>query len=610
MNKNIFIIPAIVSFLALLCACSDDDSSNSIVSESASCSVKDNEDNSYTISCADGTTVTVRDGQNGADGADGKDGTDGEDGKDGTNGVNGTNGKDGVDGEDGKDGVNGSDGKDGTDGVDGTDGKDGVDGSETPSTDVEDVSSLTSCTVKKNENSSYTITCPDGTTATVAGAVSGSGTTTSIQNTAIYQYSFDYGYRTEQSVYIYDYQKMYQDAEGDIVVKLYSTSDSEGITLIAETGSKMGVYPYAAFFITPGESHDNYLHAGDGDSVYAVYVGGVGTKQDTLRFYWKAEPLPIEPQLSVERSLYAGDSAKVSVTLTNSELKESSVIVSMRIASNNYRVTLNGGSGYYSRIVTLTSSKGDPSKGIYPVTDSTLVEFSYTGADEVTISATTKWLAKSRGDLHFGRDKDSFSTTGSYYVYLYDLDNAKKTQTVVVKNLKTNDSVLVDLKRQVDGYYEGRVNMSYAPKIDYLLVRDTTYISAYYYDESTKETITDRILIQPYKTNYVNLRIDDNKYYGLQDKIVLDFNSYCFEYGDAVEFTVTSDSDPVGYIHESVYLNSNTLGNGTVGFTTGKSGMGFIHVESGDMVYISYTKPNGDVDIEKAVWYPEEGASK
>lgn len=59
------------------------------------------------ISCGDGTSVTVNDGQNGVDGKDGVDG------QNGINGTNGIDGKDGVDGINGKDGQNGADGKDG-----------------------------------------------------------------------------------------------------------------------------------------------------------------------------------------------------------------------------------------------------------------------------------------------------------------------------------------------------------------------------------------------------------------------------------------------------------------------------------------------------------------
>jgi len=92
-----------------------------------SCTVADNGNGTATIACTDGTQYTVGNG------------------KDGTNGVDGTNGANGTNGVDGTNGTNG------TNGVDGKDGKDG-----------------TSCTLVDNGDWTGTITCPDGSSATIA----------------------------------------------------------------------------------------------------------------------------------------------------------------------------------------------------------------------------------------------------------------------------------------------------------------------------------------------------------------------------------------------------------------------------------------------------------
>jgi hypothetical protein len=42
------------------------------------CSLEDNEDGSYTLSCSDGTSITISNGKDGRDGEDGQDGEDGE----------------------------------------------------------------------------------------------------------------------------------------------------------------------------------------------------------------------------------------------------------------------------------------------------------------------------------------------------------------------------------------------------------------------------------------------------------------------------------------------------------------------------------------------------
>jgi len=118
------------------------------------CAVTDNEDGSVTITCGDGTEVTLAGGQEGKPGADGKDGsscavTDNEDGTktvscdDGTS-VTLSNGTDGEDGPQGDPGAQGEPGKDGS-----------------------------SCSVATNEDGAKTITCDDGTSVTLADGADG-----------------------------------------------------------------------------------------------------------------------------------------------------------------------------------------------------------------------------------------------------------------------------------------------------------------------------------------------------------------------------------------------------------------------------------------------------
>jgi uncharacterized protein (TIGR02145 family) len=150
--------------------------------DGSSCSALDNGDGTYTVSCTDGTSVTLRDGVDGVNGTDGVDGANGSDGVNGADGIDGINGADGVDGSscsavdngDGSytisctDGTNVtlSDGQDGTDGVNGADGSDGVDGVDG-----------SSCSVADNGDGTSTITCTDGTSAVIQGGSSGNPST-------------------------------------------------------------------------------------------------------------------------------------------------------------------------------------------------------------------------------------------------------------------------------------------------------------------------------------------------------------------------------------------------------------------------------------------------
>jgi Collagen triple helix repeat (20 copies) len=101
----------------------------------SSCSVDDNGDGSYLLTCTDGTNVTLHDGNDGAVGATGPQGP---------AGVSGQNGATGPAGPAGANGQNGATGPQGAQGPAGS-----------------------SCTVNASGDHSYDVTCPDGSHATV-----------------------------------------------------------------------------------------------------------------------------------------------------------------------------------------------------------------------------------------------------------------------------------------------------------------------------------------------------------------------------------------------------------------------------------------------------------
>ncbi len=78
----------LVAVLLLVATCGG----QSAVKSSSDCSITENGDGSQTISCPDGTSVTVPNGQNGQAGANGANGANGTNGMNGMNGVNGKNG--------------------------------------------------------------------------------------------------------------------------------------------------------------------------------------------------------------------------------------------------------------------------------------------------------------------------------------------------------------------------------------------------------------------------------------------------------------------------------------------------------------------------------------
>jgi hypothetical protein len=111
--------------------------------------------NGARIWCDDGTSVSILNGLNGNHGNDGVDGLSGIDGSDGEDGINGANGVDGIDGQDG---ANGLDGQDGVAGLNGADGQDGQDAEP--------------CTTTQTELGA-TLACPDGSSAYVVNGTNG-----------------------------------------------------------------------------------------------------------------------------------------------------------------------------------------------------------------------------------------------------------------------------------------------------------------------------------------------------------------------------------------------------------------------------------------------------
>jgi len=153
--------------------------------DGTSCTVQDNGDDTYTLTCSDGTEIIFT---NGVDGVDGINGDNGADGTDGINGDDGDNGTDGINGRDGQDGRDGTSctvqAVDGTytltcsDGskivfTDGADGRDGVDGENGIGVNGINGRDGSSCTILNNGDHTYTLSCSDGTEIILTDGING-----------------------------------------------------------------------------------------------------------------------------------------------------------------------------------------------------------------------------------------------------------------------------------------------------------------------------------------------------------------------------------------------------------------------------------------------------
>ena len=406
LTNTFFIV--IFTMMLVLIGCSDDDSNN--VSGSTSCTVFENDKNAYTIECPDGTSVTIHDGVNGKDGQNGKDGVDG---------INGTDGQNGKDGEDGTNGTDGQNGKDGANGSDGTD-------SENEQNGISVVDSLvtnsTSCTIKDNKDSTHTIVCPDGTSATINnGAVGNVGTNANYNSVSITLSTFDMNYNTSKLLYIYDYKKYTAGMEDSAKIKIYSTSDTAGIMANANTSSTVSSYYEVYYYIIPGESHDNYIHAKDGDTIYFRYNSEYGGSYITKKM-WNAPRISKDGFLAFNKKICYGDSAKIAVTLTDADLTGKDIQLPVTINGLSYNATLEGGPGYYSAILTFVTNASETGRNIYPVTDTANILISY--EDESSgeiVSDEARWVFFTKGTVMFDDDDDFINDyTGTLPVKLTD----------------------------------------------------------------------------------------------------------------------------------------------------------------------------------------------
>lgn len=585
MKKNLSIIASLFTAALLTTACSDDESQSP--SSYASCTVFESGDSAYTIECPDGTSVTIHDGTNGKDGQDGSDGKDGQ------------NGTDGKDGQDGTDGQNGTDGKDGQDGTDGSNG-----------VSADTLVNKTSCTIKDNENSTYTIECPDGTSATVgSGATASSGTGVTTNSTTLTFSTFTLNYNTEKLLYVYDYQKYMNGMEDSVEVTIRSSSDTTGITVVGYPSPTIPSYFEVRFYVTPNKSHDNSIHASNGDVISFFYKSGYNLGTDKVKQNWNLPNISKSGLLKFSKKIYSGDSAKIYVTLTDADLTEETIQLPLTINSVSYNAILEGGEGHYAGTLLLTRSTNAKGKNTFIVKDTANLVISYNDASSsATISDEARWFYYTKGTIQFDYDYRQISGKSNIYIYLIDEDNTKSSETVWVRNESTKDSIKVTLSKYSSyDYYYGYFCVSNDNSSDVLYIPDSTYITVSYYDESAKERIAEQSLIIPNKSTSesVTFKFKNNSYFGIADKATLNFYSGNLNSQTSITYTVTSTSDPVGYTQSAIYYSSSLLDNGLVGFTLGKSGNGYIQVANGDSVYATYISYSGKKYKTSIIWYAD-----
>ena len=436
-----------ISMCVFFAACGEDSSNNSNTSEQAACSVSKNDDGeSYTLKCLDGTEVVIHDGKDGEKGADGSDGKDGEKGSDGKNGQNGSDGKNGTDGK------NGEDGNDGLSGISGE-----------------------GCSVKANDDGSFALSCPDGTSivfnadgkvsqitkdstditpkisssstgktndgsssSTKADGKSSSSKKTGVQPQGFVQFNADIFTSTAgNAIYLYDEDNPSQTA----TVTVRSVTAADTITLTLDRHEQ---YFYAPFQMSVYGGNGNVLKVMLNDFVVVEYEDastGV-TEIDAASVALRGSD---EISLSFGRKLYSDTLDKAVITLVDSSLTaDVDVFVKVTTSVGSADIALypvEGGNGT-ERIGFVGFTFREPLEGEVEIANGS-VTATYIGK-----TASTEWVA----DKYYGLvcSMDGEIQRGAGGLFVCDLNEFRilnERESVVGKactSYNEMDSVKVD----------------------------------------------------------------------------------------------------------------------------------------------------------------------
>ena len=118
-----------------------------------------------------------------------------------------------------------------------------------------------------------------------------------------------------------------------------------------------------------------------------------------------------------------------------------------------------------------------------------------------------------------------FYTETSVFLYVYDDDNTEWTVPVHIKNELTGDTLIV-YPTWSSTRYSGYFPISTRYSENAFWIPDTLYLTASYYDETTKKWISEQILLRPRESGTSNdyrLEFKADVYEGFTDKANFSF---------------------------------------------------------------------------------------
>jgi len=458
-----------------------------------------------------------------------------------------------------------------------------------------------SCTVTKNEDGTYTLACPDGTSATIQngsdgkdGSDGGSVATLSLQTSEIT------GTTSLQEIRLVDSDLI--GKTDSVLIKVKSTTDPVGISIKAKL---IGYSFVANVGFSKTATSTGIIKVKDGDEVFVEYSDPNPATTISTSFKWNDFVLQSAGNLIVSKTQLFGDNAKLTVTLTDADLSgtTATIYLSGSVYSNT-PVSLNGSSGVYSAELTLSESQNQIATGIVKVADGNVITIKYNDLSPVaTKTQSVSWNKAVQGSVQF--DNDIYATTLSMVrVFVQDADELDSTVNIHLTSSVDADGMDLKLTRSGE-YFWADVYLKLEDNSNSkLFIEDGGWIKVDYFDSSKSSTVSDYAYIDLVVYKPI-LAFGDTAYHGLIDKAVIKLNDYYASGSENVWVWTKSNPTRKEIELHSTYPYVDYLQYiqvGFLGFSTTDSFGDKIQVIANDSIYVEYTDRLGTTVKDTCVW--------
>lgn len=458
----------------------------------------------------------------------------------------------------------------------------------------------TSCTVKDNNDNSYTLSCPDGTSAIIRNGADGKDGAGSLASISLSNKE-PQGYASPLTIDVSDFDLISQT--DSVKIHVTSTSNVTGIDLWAV---KSGVkYSVDLYFSSTQES--SKLFVKNGDLVTISYNDPNPETTVSEKVNWSNYTTSSKGTLAFDKKQYLGDGSLATIVLTDADLageKEVSIALCIGVSGTAScpMLHMNGSDGVFSAQIKLSTTASDISTNTFKVANGDHLLIMYRDASPAeNIQAEADFFTARQGYVQFGQD--IWNMLESVSLYVYDEDNLDSVAELTLTSDVNRTGVKIHLPRYSNGVFYGFAKLSLEkPGTDTVLqVKDGGSVYATYFDSSTGVSKSDQSKLSLMK--YVRLTFGDSVYYGFEDKAVITLNDY-FQGMSPALVHMWSDSDMYGRNLELHYYGTSIgyMQVGFIEFTDKTPYEGQLKVSDGDKIYIEYTSQSDSTVRDTAVW--------